>query len=247
MKKKSWFFVILFIAVGTFYANYYDIDFSSIANTNDKVQIVLDFTPQPISELERLDIDGKWNHIISHVVDFSLKPEGISIHIYEIDKGECRIILDDYNGFYNMDITIREEDIDRLLILSEDLNSNGNQELVVIIDRGTTYKEVNVFTYNDSKWQCILTAENLIATDLSNDGKPELITTSMGSLPPYVLIYRWSGDFYEKADINEETGFLYSTLININEETYIEAGNPEEPHFFKYKEGKLIEYNINKN
>ncbi len=218
--------------------------FSLKTNANEKKDILLEFSPEPTKELEAVDIQGNWNHIVSQVIDFSLKTEGISIQIYELNKGENLVVLDDYNGVYNMDIELGEEEIDRLIIMTEDMNSNGNEELVVVIDRGATFKEVNIYTYRDSKWHCILTAENLISTDLSDDGKCELITTSMGSLPPYIVIYRWNGDTFEKTDINEETGFLYSTLVNINDEAYIEAGNPEEPYFFKYKDGKLIQYTI---
>ena len=75
------------------------------------------------------------------------------------------------------------------------------------------------------------------------DGYEELVAHSAGSLPPYVDIYRWSNNCFERAEITESTGNLYALLDTINGEWIIKTGlQDSEPDIYKYEAGRLIEY-----
>jgi hypothetical protein len=201
--------------------------------------IDLKFKPMPVEELKFLMHDEKWRLIENRIV---LNVSGVThvlINLYQKNESEIHIVLQDKHGFYDLDFVLEGEP-ERLTAQAKDMNGDGVGELVLMTDRGVTYKEVKVYAYDGEKWKCILATENLIEIDLDSDGKMELVTTSMGSLPGYVWIYRWAEQRFEESDIAADLNALYAVLTTLDGKTVIEAGKANDPKYYAYSKGKLL-------
>ena len=47
--------------------------------------------------------------------------------------------------------------------------------------------------------------------------------------------------YVEKADVAESTGNLYAGVDTLDGTAWIEAGRPNEPHYYRYQGGELLE------
>lgn len=61
-------------------------------------------------------------------------------------------------------------------------------------------------------WVQFLSHDNIQTYDLNQDGKVELVAASQGKDSPYVIIFRWRKNHFEKADVSGSTGSIYATL-----------------------------------
>lgn len=137
--------------------------------------------------------------------------------------------------------------IDKVNINLADRNYDGVKEIEIVGDVGATYIEMKIIAYNESnnQWENLLTMGSPEIVDLDNDGKEELIAVSAGSLPPFVNIYKWNNNNFEKADISELTKSTFSLLYMLKGEWIIETGIIEdyksgETVLYKYVDGRLI-------
>lgn len=204
--------------------------------------IELKFMSMPVEELSPVAYNANWELKGSKSVFNVAGVEQVLVNLYKKDENEINAILQDKHGFYDLGLSLEGEP-ERLTSQAKDMNRDGALELVLLADRGTTYKEVRIYTYDGEKWKCILATENLIDADLNNDGLTELITTSMGSLPGYVWIYRWAEQQFEKSDVVQDLGVVYAVLTSIDGKTVIEAGNENNPKYYTYVDGKLLRIN----
>lgn len=138
--------------------------------------------------------------------------------------------------------------IDKVNINLADRNYDGIKEIEIVGNMGATYIEMKIIAYNESnhQWENLLTMGSPEIVDLDNDGKEELIAVSAGSLPPFVDIYKWNNNSFEKADISELTKSTFSLLYMLKGEWIIETGIIEdyksvETVLYKYIDGKLIQ------
>ena len=76
---------------------------------------------------------------------------------------------------------------------------------------------------------------------MDGDGKQELVSSSFGSLPPFVQILRWNGKCFEIADVTEFTKMDYATLNYEYDNWIITSGKISESYdyYYIYKDGKL--------
>ena len=207
----------------------------------DKEIVDLNFRPQPITKLSYMSYSENWKSIGSKAIKNISGLSEVLINFYNINEYETRLVLQDKNGFVDLGMSF-EGDIDGVTLLSTDVNNTGGQELVIMINKGATYMEVNVYDYDGTGWRCILESENIIIVDIDNDGLPNLVTTSMGSLPPYVFLYRWDGYQFLKCDIAADVGSLYVALSLTEEgKNIIHAGDQNSFKLYEYYDGRLYE------
>ncbi len=211
----------------------------------ERHNIRLKFTPMPVSELETVVFESDWELLDTRVVNNVAGVDQVLVSFCRLDEGRVALILQDRFGFYDLKMELEEGEPDRVAVTAMDLNGNGANELLLTADSGATIKEARVYTYDGDSWLCLLATENLIIADISNDGRDELITTSMGSLPGYVWIYRWTGSNFEKSDVNEGTENIYAALVTVDGRTLIETGKANEPQYYLYTEGILVEVDPN--
>ena len=91
---------------------------------------------------------------------------------------------------------------------------------------GLYYIELTIIFSNDNKqeWENLLTMCSPTIVDLDMDGREELLAGSAGILPPYIDIYRWNYDHFEKADIVEATKSDYASLTTTDGTWIIDTG-----------------------
>lgn len=122
-----------------------------------------------------------------------------------------------------------------------DITKDNTYEILISGGLGATNIGFKIIDFVDNKWVMLLESSNIEFLDLDNDGTNELISSSRGSVPSYVLIYRYNGDNFEVADISKQTNNEYALIIyGENNEYKIETGTKNNPKFYKYERGKLI-------
>ncbi len=163
--------------------------------------------------------------------------------------GEVLAFLDDGKDLYEIG-NISNYGIIKTEIISQDLNKDGINEIVIKGQSGASsslYKVIGLERAS-GRWLQLLDTNHTEVMDVDLDGDIELVTTSVGSLPPFVLIYEWYGDRFEKLDVAEATGNEYANLINRGTENIVfESGNKNGKHYYSYKNGELIETLLTKN
>lgn len=177
-----------------------------------------------------------------------------TIHLYidntnnpDLRPGEGTIygFLEHNDRFYELGV-VSEYGIDYVDLKLADRTSDGIKEIEIEGTMGSTYVELKIIAFNEAnnEWENILTMGSPTFVDLDKDGQEELIASSRGSLPPFVHIYKWNNDHFEKVDIAEATDSDYVTL-NITDGNIktglIENGKASENILYEYEAGKLIE------
>lgn len=228
------------------------------ANDNDtKNTIELTFTP--VSKVTLKEGSPKEGWIKGKSIYFGNLSNQIesTAHLYidnnnnsELKPGDGTIygFLVHENKFYELG-EVGNYNINSVNVNLVDRTFDGIKEIEFVGDMGSTYREMKIIAYNEANndWENLLTMGSPQIVDLDRDGQDELVAVSVGSLPPFVEIYRWNNDHFEKADITENTKSTYANLYTVDGEWIIETGiydngKTSEPKLYKYKEGKLIEY-----
>ena len=122
-----------------------------------------------------------------------------------------------------------------------DLTNDGIKDFIIRGFGGATCELAWVIGYKDGQWYQLLDYTNLTVHDLDGDGKQELVSSSFGSLPPFVQILRWNGTCFEIADVTEFTKMDYATLNYEYDNWIITSGKISESYdyYYIYKDGKL--------
>ena len=220
--------------------------------------IELTFTPMPKQTLTEGLPKEEW--IRGKSIYFGNLSNQIesTLHLYidntvnpDLRPGEGVIygFLEHNDNFYEIGV-VSNYRIDDVKVDLEDRTSDGIKDIEIEGSIGSTYIEVKIVSFNENKqeWESLLTMGSPTIVDLDMDGREELIAGSAGILPPYIDIYRWNYDHFEKADIVEATKSDYASLTTTDGTWFIETGlyensSPSEHKLYKYKAGKLIEEN----
>lgn len=162
------------------------------------------------------------------------------------DEGAVYGFIDHDNRLFEIGL-VGSYGIDKVTINTVDRNYDGVKEIEIIGDMGAAYREMIIIAYNENsrQWENLLTMGSPKIVDLDDDGKEELIAASAGSLPPFVEIYRWNINSFEKADITESTSSSFSLIYMEKDQWIIETGIIEdnkalESVLYKYYDGSLI-------
>ena len=215
------------------------------STTPDEIEvrdiINLNFMPQPIAKLSYIDYNEKWKSLGNQSMKNISGVSEILVNYYQVDQVETKLILQDKYGFVDLDMSL-EGEIDRVTLFSKNVNNEDGLELIVMVDRGSTYKDVKIYDYDGESWRCILASDNIIVVDIDNDGIDNLVSTSMGSLPPYISIYFWDGGQFLKSDVVADIGSVYATLsISKEGKNIIQAGDENKYKLYEYYDRKLYE------
>ncbi len=163
--------------------------------------------------------------------------------------GEVMAFLEDRKDMYEIG-NISQYGIINTEVKSQDVNNDLTGEIVLKGQMGASSVMFKVIGLDSAsgKWLQLLDTDHTEVMDLDLDGSNELVTTSVGSLPPYVWIYRWNRDHFEKLDVAEATGNEYANILNRGSGIiWIESGVKDSKHFYVYKDGELVEEQTAKN
>lgn len=231
-------------------------DSSVISSDNSKQTIDLVFKPVEIEPLKEVEITDEFKYVDT----IELKCFNGSLHVYvkndETESGEVYGFIEHNNKFYEVNV-ISAYGVEDQNINLVDVTKDGRKELQLIGSLGSTYAELKIISYdaNDEQWINLLTMGTPYIVDLDGDGVNEYIGVSTGSMPGFVDIYRWNGEFFVKASVTESTNNIYANLYN-NQVTsenksiqdgswIIETGNNDKSEFYRYELGKLVKTSQN--
>ncbi len=222
-----------------------------------KKTIDLTFTPVPKLTLKEGFPEEQW--IKGKSIYFGDLPNQIesTVHLYidnnsnspdlKSDEGTIYGFIEHKNKLYEIGV-VGYYGIDNVNIKLADRTFDGIKEIEIVGGMGATYIEMKIIAYNEinKNWESLLTMGSPEIVDLDMDGKEELAAISTGSLPPFVDVYRWNNNHFERVDIAEAAESSYARLYTADGEWFMEAGtyeNGETSKFslYKYKDGKLIE------
>ncbi|MBO8168876.1 MAG: VCBS repeat-containing protein [Thermoanaerobacteraceae bacterium] len=216
--------------------------------------IELEFTPEPVEELPTGKPETGWKEAESVNLTEKIGEGQVHVRLYveagnsdTFLQGEVRAILETDAGTFDLGV-VSYYGLHSTDIRYRDVNGDGRNELVITGGMGAAYGERKIIGYDPAKkrWVKLLTMGTPYDADIDGDGRDDVVAVSGGSLPGYVWIYRWNKDHFEKADVAASTGNTYAYVNRLDGKVWIEAGKwiagkPSEPHYFQYRDGKLVE------
>jgi hypothetical protein len=219
---------------------------TSVDTVNFQSRVVqLNFSEVPQIIAEPVPYDDSWELREDQVVNSVGNIGQVTVKIFRGEETQVFIILEDEHGFYDPSLYL-EGGPDQIETFAQDMNNDGQKELLITVEMGNTYKIFYVYSFDGENWVRLLATENLMSVDLNNDAKDELITTSIGSFPGYVYIFRWNGTSFEKADVTENTENIYASIVSHKGRNYIETGKADEPGYYEYSYESLTEVDLGK-
>lgn len=206
--------------------------------------IELSFVPVHQYRIPSIAFDPGWELRESHVLPSVSGLEEAAVHVYRGEENQVFLILQEGENYYDTSLYL-EGGPDQVSAGARDINNDGLQELIILVDMGTTYKMSYIYAFDGETWVCLLAAENLVYADLDNDGNDELITVSFGTSKK-IWIYRVGEDGFAKADVTENTENTYADLLSHQGRYYIETGRENQPGYYVYQNGILTEVSLGK-
>lgn len=220
----------------------------------DRPAIELKFTPEPVEELTSGKPEAGWKEAESVNLTGRIAEGQVDVRLYVENgkqenflQGEVWAFLETEGGIFDLGV-VSSYGLHSADIRARDVNSDGQNELVITGGMGAAYVERKIIGYEftDKRWVKLLTMGSPDDSDIDGDDQDDVLAVSGGSLPGYVWIFRWNKDHFEKADVAASTGNIYAYVNSLDSTTWIEAGKwvadkPSEPHYYQYRDGKLIE------
>lgn len=205
---------------------------------------ISNFIPEPPVELEKSELPKGWKQSgifgVNNVGGFS--EVNVKVSDYIDSNDEITAFLNVENAYYRIP-SIHCNKPDGINIGAQDLNNDGLNELILSSPAGTTYVQTMVIGFDkvSKKWLKLLDSNWLEAIDLDDDDAVEVVETSCGSCPPYVIIHRWNKGQFEKMNVTEATGNEYSVLLQEYFPPLIDSGKPFKSYYYRYLSGQLKE------
>ncbi|MEW8959455.1 MAG: VCBS repeat-containing protein [Moorella sp. (in: firmicutes)] len=215
-------------------------------------EIELSYTPEPVTALETGKPEKGWEEQKAVPLDDVSGQGKALVRLYmrpgpdRERRGEVHAFLEAGGETYDLGI-VGSYGLHGVSVQTADKNGDGARELVITGGMGAAYGEMKIIGYDAGKkrWVKLLVMGTPYGgtggVDLDGDGREELVAVSGGSLPGYVWIYRWNGDHFEKADVAGATANLYANIDRLDGTVWIEAGKPNEPHYYQYRNGRLLQ------
>ncbi len=221
-----------------------------LAEQGEIKEFPLSFIPEPVEVLPPGEPKKEWKEQRSVVLPGITGEGQVTVRLYTDEKvsepflqGEVWGFLDDGTASFDLGM-VGNYGLHGVDVRSRDMNSDGRNELVITGGMGAAYGERKIIGYDSAKkrWIILLTMGTPDDSDIDGDGRGDVVAVSGGSLPGYVWIYRWNKDHYEKADVAESTGNVYANIDQLDSTVWIETGKPNEPHYYQYRDGMLVEF-----
>lgn len=175
----------------------------------------------------------------------------VTVRLYgnrEENSGEITAFLDHEGTLLGMGLA-GYYGIEKVEISQYDLTNDGINELILMGELGATASITKVYSFDSSldQWYQLLETGFVQYIELDENPGWEIVSTSIGSLPPHVLIYKWNGKAYEKLDVAVATGNDYAYLLDAYPIYWIaagkiEAGKSAETHYYALRNNILVEY-----
>ncbi|WP_034327786.1 DUF3221 domain-containing protein [Alkaliphilus transvaalensis] len=204
---------------------------------NIEQKVTLDFSPIKPEILKPGKPEDSW--LLEGLIDFSWQYDDriLEVYLYRRDFEEDPLgheifaFLQDENDMYEIGL-VANYGIRSLGIELDDVTHNGNKEIILEGSLGATYVETKIIGQDhEGNWVLWLSGGSYNHIDLDGNGQMEWVATSSGSLPPYVVIYRWNGESFEWADVSAAVGGNYANLIQKNNEWILESGMWKLDHY----------------
>ncbi|CAM2945992.1 hypothetical protein PASE110613_08800 [Paenibacillus sediminis] len=215
-------------------------------NTASAKVIDLNFSPALINELKSGQPQKDWIKVKS--IAFGK----LQVHLYvdannrkPYHTGSVYAFIQNQGLLYELGDVSSSYGLDD--VEAEQINKKfGEQGLMIMGSIGTPYTEMNLIGYDPAKGRLlsILALGKPTFVDLDGDGKDELVTAFQGVHlnEPNINIFRERNGIIERCDVAEATGNEYAKLLSEGGTAMLETGKlNEEPHYYHYKDGKLIE------
>jgi hypothetical protein len=202
------------------------------------------FTAEPVVELKQAE-PKKGLKQLKRIGLEDMGGQGVTLSLYgEAEQaGEVFAFLEGQGKKWALG-QVSSYGLEQLEVLQQDMNNDGAKELVVRGSQGAPAVETTIVGYDSTRkvWQQLLKTNYAYGVDLDEDGKMEILSESRGSLPSFVLLFRWTGTQYEGMDIAAVTHNEYALARAGGSEYWLEAGKADVARYYLYKDGNLMEY-----
>ncbi|KGP72757.1 hypothetical protein [Pontibacillus yanchengensis] len=212
----------------------------------EQSQVTLTFQPAEVKKLKSTQPKDDWEKIGKKLVNITKDKEG-SLSFYspvskeetDSEKNEVHAIITVEETQYDIGI-VGQYGMDAIDIQQVDVTNDKQTELLITGDMGPTSNEMNVIGYQNESLVKLLTAGNGDLVNIDNDDAKELISHSKKASPPYVWVYRWKNDHFEKGDVAKATpGKAVLIVKRDNQKVLKVIMEKQDPKYFQYSKGRL--------
>jgi len=206
---------------------------------------------EPVSELIVEKPENGWQEIKSVALD-NVNSSNIIVRLFgksAENNNEIRAYIDQEGKLYSLG-TVSNYGVEKVHIFQYDVTKDQAYELMVTGDVGASASVTKIIHYDSqtNTWIQLLETGYTQFIDIDHIPGSEIISTSTGSIPSFVLIYRWNGTAFEKLDVSAETGSDYAYMQERYPMYWFVTGKitngkiTEEQKYYTYTDGKLVEY-----
>lgn len=206
---------------------------------------------EPVSELIVEKPESGWQEIKSIALD---NVNGINIIVRLFGKSaennnEVRAYIDHEGKLYSLGI-VSNYGVEKVRIFQYDVTNDQAYELMVTGEVGAAAAVTRIIHYDQqtNAWVQLLETDYTQYVELDHIPGLEIVSTSTGSIPSFVWIYRWNGEAFERLDVSATTGSNYAYMQERYPMYWFVTGeitnrkNTEEQKYYAYTDGKLVEY-----
>ncbi|MYL35320.1 hypothetical protein GLW08_03245 [Pontibacillus yanchengensis] len=210
-------------------------------------QVKLTFQPADVKKLKTTQPKDEWEKVGTKAVSTTKDKKG-SLMFYSpfskqketnSEKKKVKAILNVNDTYYDIGI-VGQYGMDTVDIQQVDVTNDDQTEILITGGMGPTSNEMNVIGFQNENVVNLLTAGNGDLINIDNDDSKELVSHSKRALPPYVWIYRWNKDHFEKADVADATTSKAALIKNQGNQKVIKVvKEKQDPKYFHYSKGNL--------
>ncbi|MEN6312651.1 MAG: YARHG domain-containing protein [Clostridiaceae bacterium] len=206
---------------------------------------------EPVSELIAEKPENGWQEIKSVALD-NVNNSNIIVRLFgksAENNNEIRAYIDQEGKLYSLG-TVSNYGVEKVHIFQYDVTKDKAYELMVTGDVGASASVTKIIHYDSqtNTWIQLLETGYTQFIDIDHIPGTEIISTSTGSIPSSVCIYRWNGEAFERLDVSATTGNDYAYMQERYPMYWFVTGentngkNTEEQKYYAYTDGKLVEY-----
>lgn len=206
---------------------------------------------EPILELIAEKPENGWKEV-RYVERENENGKKIIVRLYGKNAENSNEIMAyiDYGGkLFNLGV-VSSYGIEKVHIFQYDVTNDQKYELMVTGEVGAAAAVTKIIHYNqqNNTWIQLLETGHTQYVELDHIPGLEIVSASTGSLPPFVWIYRWNGQAFEKLDVSEATGNDYAYMLDRYPIYWFATGkitdgkSTGEQKYYAYTNGNLVEY-----